>query len=104
MELVHNPEFTTMKQHKRFSAGLAHDRQGTPYVTVIPGSGNQRSIWRREFEGVWNNAKPYDDDTWFLKGLQLVSYKRADGRLGTTINLSYIIALIRHIVQDQDME
>ncbi len=105
MELAHKQEFTTIKQHKKFSAGLVHDKRGTPYVYVIPGSGSQRSVWRREFEGVWNNAKQYDRDTWFLnKGSLLESYEREGGGLGRTINLSYIVELIRYIVQDQDRE
>ena len=105
MELVHEQEFTTMKLHRKFSAGLVHDRQGTPYVFVITENGKQRGIWRREFEGVWNNAKPYDLDTRFLnKGLRLEPYEREGGGLGKTINVSYIITLIHHIIQEQDME
>ena len=58
-----------------------------------------------EFEGVWDTAKRYSRETRFVnKNGRLESYTKQNGETGRTVHVSYIIALIDHILKDQNMK
>ncbi len=109
LQLELNPDttFKTLKQNKKFNAYFDHNKKGDLFVRVILESGKYRGqIPVNEFQGVWDNARtsPHDNPRFVNKDGRLNSYTKQDGESGTTENLSYIVALIKHIVQNQEMQ
>lgn len=105
-ELTQKVNLKTLKQNKKFSAHIDHNKKGDLFVRVILESGKSRGqIPFNEFEGVWNTAKIYSRETRFVnKDGNLGSYIKQDGESGKTVHVSYITALIDYIVKDQSME
>lgn len=99
--------FTTLKQNKEFDAYFDRNKNDDLFVQVIPESGKPRGpIHANEFQGVWDNLQtlPNDSIRFINKNGRLNSYTKQDGSTGTSQNLSYIIALIKHIVKKQDIQ
>ena len=104
IELKDKNNFKTTSQEKKFTAKIQYDEDKESIILITPESQSDRGVTYREFEGVWNNIKSIDKENRFInKDGRLNRYTRKDGMDGKTINLSYIIALIYHIVQNQDM-
>lgn len=106
VELKQDQEFKTIKQNKKFKACFDYNKKGDLFVHVTLKIGEPRGqIPINEFEGLWNNAKPHSRETrWINKGGRLESYTRQDGEIGKTVHTAYIIALIKHIVKNEDMD
>ena len=105
MELKHTSHFKT-KQGKEFKANLEYNLNGEPVVRIRPkSSGSERgAIPANEFEGVWDKIKTEPYASRFYKITKdLESYTTKNGNNGGSMQLSYIVPLIKHIVQDQDM-
>ncbi len=106
LELKQEIEFKTLKQNNKFKAQFDCNKKGDLFVRVILKLGQPRGqIPFNEFEGVWDNAKTFSHETRFVnKGGRLESYTRQDGESGKTVHVSYIAALINHVVKNQKME
>lgn len=106
-ELNPHTTFRTSTQDKKFNAYFDHNKKGDLFVRVILESGKQRGqIPANEFQGVWNNARilPNNSTRFVNKDGRLNSYTKQDEGTGTTKNLSYIVALIKYIIQNQEMQ
>ena len=104
-ELAVKKEFETLKQNKKFEAYFERNTKGELKVCVIPqGSSARGPISSNEFEGVWDVAKKYPHETRFenIDG-RLESYQTKKGEIGKSIQTSYTIKLIKHIVENQEM-
>ncbi len=104
-ELSQGKNFKTLKQKKKFSAQFEFNTHGAPTIKIITDVGNPRGpIQSNEFEGVWDNAKGLSRETRFLNHKKrLEPYSKKKEGIGKSMQVSYITALIEHIVQDQDM-
>ncbi len=105
-DLIQEKEFKTLKQKKQFSAHFEQNRNGVPILKIITETGESRgSIATNEFEGVWDNVKGRSRETRFLNDARrLEPYPKKKGGIGKSMQVSYIIALIDYVVQDQDMK
>lgn len=105
-ELKHEKEFVTLKQNKKFKACLGYVNLELVVLVTPESSMIQRGrIPKNEFEGIWDNAKGYSNETRFVnKGGRLDLYPRKKDGLGRSNNISYITRLIHEIVQEQKME
>ena len=105
-ELKQEKEFVTLKQKKKFKARFESDSHGEFSVIVIPEQGKQRGrISSNEFEGIWDNAKGLSHETRFVnKDGRLEPYPTKKAETGKSIQISYVIALINHVIQNQNME
>lgn len=106
VELHNKKQLTTLKQNKKFEAYFERKLNGELIVRVIPESGKLRGpIPLNEFEGIWDAAKGFPRETRFVnRHHRLGSYRRKDGKIGNSENVSYITKLIDHVVQDQNLE
>ena len=105
-ELKQGKKFTTLKRKKKFRARMGYNKHGRETVFVTLETGSTRGQMRsNEFEGVWDNAKSHSYETRFVnKNGRLKSYVREDGKIGRSMQISYIITLIDYIVQKQEMK
>lgn len=105
-ELKQEKEFKTLKQKKRFKARLEYTQKRDLVVCVTPKLGVPRGqIPSNEFKGIWDTAKKYSHETRYVnKNRRLESYSKQTGGIGNSFQVSYITALIDHIVKDQNME
>jgi|APSaa5957512535_1039671.scaffolds.fasta_scaffold400940_1 hypothetical protein len=105
-ELQHEKEFKTLKQKKKFNAHFEQNRDGVLVLKIITETGEPRgSIPSNEFEGVWDNVKGRSRETRFLnENRRLEPYPKKKGGIGKSMQVSYIIALIDYVVQDQNMK
>ena len=103
-ELKQEKEFETLTQHKKFKASLEQNKEGELSILIVPESRLERRIPRNEVEGVWNNAigLPYKIRLKNIKQLETYTTKR--GKIGKSMQLSYITKLIDHIVKEQSIE
>ena len=89
-DLVRYREFQTLKQRKEFSGRLSDG-----VVKIYPESTmSPRNISQEEFLRVWNQAKNYN------QGEQFVRQNYND----ITRNGSYILALMRHYLGEDQIE
>ncbi len=105
-ELKQEKEFVTLKQSKKFKAYFEKNKNGENVVIITPKhSGTRRGpIPYNEFEGIWNNVKYRSYETRFEKYNDIKSHIRKDDEIGKSMQVSYITALINHIVKNQNME
>lgn len=105
-KLTQENEFKTLKQNKKFKVHLEYIKQDlvvivTPESSMIP----RGQIPSKEFEGIWNNARGLSRETRFENNYgQIESYTTKKGKVGRSIQISYITKLIDCVVQDQDVE
>jgi len=88
--LLNNKQsFKTLEQDKEFDAIYT-----VPKVLITPTTGKERPINISEFWKIWNIAKT------------LPKHERFHPKHYTldTMNSSYILALFKHVLKDQDME
>ena len=106
LELKQEIEFKTLKRNRKFKAQFDHNKKGDLFVHVTLELGQPRGqMPPNEFEGVWDNLKIISHENRFVnKDNRLESYIKQDGERGKTVHVSYIIALINHIVKNQKME
>ena len=98
-------KFHTLKRYKAFDARFEHDKKGKLFVRIIPESGKHWRAYPYTFEGVWKNASGKPQKTRFVNhGRRLGTYTKPDGKVTTAFSLSYILALIDHIVGNDSME
>ena len=104
-ELAVRREFETLKQKKGFEAYFERNTKGELKVCVIPQGGIPRSpIPSNEFRGIWDVVKEYSPETRFEnKDGRLGSYQTKKGETGESMQVSYILRLIKHIVENQEM-
>ncbi len=104
-ELKHEKEFETWNQKKKFKARLGYVNDEFVVLVTPQISQTQRGrIPHNEFKGVWSNMKNLSKDTRYKnKNGRLESFINKNNTVGNSNNLSYIIKLIQHIVQNQDM-
>lgn len=89
-DLIRDKEFQTLKQHKDFTARFIEG-----IIKVFPNSTmSPRNISQEEFLKVWNQAKNYN------RGEQFVIQNYID----ITRNGSYIIAIFRHYLGENEIE
>ncbi len=105
LELKQEKEFTTLKQNKKFKVRLGYVEDKLVVLITPHDSQIQRGrIPRNEFEGIWNNAKIYSPETRFVnKNKRLESFTNKNGTKGKSMQVSYIVTLIKHIVRNQEM-
>lgn len=105
-ELKQEKEFVTLKQGRKFKARFEKNKNGENVVIITPKhSETQRgSIPYNEFEGIWNNIKDRSYETRFENYDDMKSYTKKDDEIGKSMQVSYITALINHIVKNQNME
>lgn len=95
-------KFTTLVRHMTFKAYFSNN---LVYVTPTSSMIQRGPIPSNEFEGIWNNTKDYLPETRFKnKDGRLNSYITQKGKQGKSMQNSYIIALIKYIVKEQNME
>ena len=106
IELKQDITLKTLKRKKEFKAHFERNRKGDLFVQVRPKFGQPRGqIPFNEFEGIWDNAKVCSHKDRFLKKTKLLeSYIKQTGEIGRTVHVPYIVALVSHIVKDQDMQ
>jgi len=105
-EIRQEKEFKTLKQKKKFTVHFEQNRDGVPVLKIITETGEPRGpISSNEFGGVWDNAKGRSRETRFLNdNRHLEPYPKKKGGMGKSMQVSYIVALIDYLVQDQNME
>ena len=105
-ELKQEKKFETLKRKKKFKAYLEYTRNEEYVVRVMPESGKIRgSIPSNEFKGIWNDMKKYSNETRFVnKDGRLGSFLRKNREKSNSMNVSYILKLVQHIVKNQKMD
>lgn len=105
-ELKQEKEFVTLRQNKKFKASLGYVKEELVVLITPQSSLIQRGrIPRNEFEGIWNDVKKHPFETRFVnKHGRLGSFINKNGKKGTSNNLSYILKLIHHMAQEQEMK
>jgi len=89
-DLVQDREFQTLVQRKSFSA-----RYSESVVKIFPESTmHERDLSQEEFLRVWNQAKNYNSGEQFVRQ----NYNEI------TRNGSYILALMRHYLGEEQIE
>ena len=105
VELKDYKEFKTLAQHKEFKARFERNKKGDLFVQVTLKLGEPRGqIPFNEFEGIWDTAKSRSRENRFVNKDGIEEYTRQDGEIGRTVHVSYITAMIDHIVKDSNME
>ena len=105
VELKEYKEFKTLKQGKEFKARFERNKKGDLFVQVTLKLGEPRGqIPFNEFEGIWDTAKNRSRENRFVNKGGLEEYTKQDGEIGKTVHVSYIAAIINHVVKDCDME
>ena len=104
-ELTSTKKFETLKQKKGFEAHFERNTKGELQVRVILQSGIPRGpISSNEFRGVWDVAKKYSLGIRFENiDRRLESYRNKKGGISKSLQTSYTIKLIKHIVGNQKM-
>jgi len=99
-------QFLTLKQNKRFTARFERSAKGELIVRITTEDGKIRGpIPSNEFEGIWDNLKGLSHETRFInKGRRLEAYPTKKGGIGKSMNVAYIVKLIEHVVQNQNIE
>lgn len=103
-ELTPQKEFKTLKLNKKFKAYFEFNKKGEPVLRIMTDNGKIRGISHYEFNGVWDNVKHYSNETRFVnKSGRLEPYPKRKGGMGKSMQVAYIVKLIKHIVNDQEM-
>lgn len=105
VELKQEKKFETLKYKRKFKAYLEYNKNEEYVVRVMPESGKIRGpIPSNEFKGIWNDVKKYSNETRFVnKDGRLGSFLRKNGERSNSMNMSYILKLVQHIVKNQKM-
>ena len=106
VELKQEKKFRTLTQGNTFTAYFEPDKDGEPFLRIMTDNGIIRGrIPDYEFNGVWDNVKQWPNSTRLVnRGGRLESYPKKTGGIGKSMQVAYIVALIKHIVNDQKME
>lgn len=107
VELQTKDDFHTIERGNEFRAHII-DESGEKQISITPASGTTRgSIPKNEVEGVWNNiawCQDEGDGRYKNKFNRLVGYVTKKGKQGKSMQISYISALIKHMVEQQGMQ
>jgi len=81
------------------------NKKGKLLLRIMTDNGKIRGISHYEFNGVWDNVKRYSKETRFVnKSKRLEPYPKRKGGIGKSMQVAYIVKLIKHIVNDQEMK
>ncbi len=104
-ELTRSKDFKTLTYDRRFKAYFESNKKGELMLKIMTDEGKIRGISRYEFNGVWDNVKRYSKETRLVnKNRRLEPYPKRKGGIGKSMQVSYIVKLIKHIVNDQNMK